>query len=145
MKKTVAGFVAIFFLVCLLLPFSPCIQSVSDADLNRLEEEINSLLKKGGHDYLTTIITTDEKGEVKIQVYFLMELGNIEYPSKMTLVATLVGNLTADRNWPQSRLIFFETHKDIFGWITIKDCWEAAEIDSFQERIEFILSRLKRD
>ena len=145
MKKAAAGLMAFLFFVCILLPLSSKTQSVSRAELDHLEDTINGLLKKRGHDNITTIVTGDDRGDVKIHAYFLQEFGNLEYPSKMTLVATLVGNLTADRNWPQSRLIFFETHKDIFGWVTIKDCWEAVEVDSFSERIEFILSRLKRD
>lgn len=122
-----------------------CAQGVLQQELDVLEDEINMLLKKNGHEYITVIIKTDNSGIVEVQTYFLQDLGNLEIPSKMTLVATLVGNMTADRKWPSSRLIFFETQKDIYGWISIEDCREALKVENFKERIDFVLSKLKRD
>jgi hypothetical protein len=125
----------------------PCLwpQGISQQNLDALEDKINTILRENGHDYIRIIITTDESGTVKIHSYFLRELGNMEYPSKMTMVATLVGNSTQSRDWSASRLIFFETHKEIFGWVLIRECWDAVKVENFKDRIDFVMSKLKRD
>ena len=120
-------------------------QAVSQAALDKLEDEINGLLEKGGQEYITAVCIFGSGGDTEIHTYFIQELAGQQYASKMTLVASLVGNLTEGTSFRKGLLKFFETEKNMMGWLSLEDCREATKIDNFKERQEFILSKLRHD
>lgn len=120
-------------------------QTVSQGTLDRLEDRINQLLQKGGQEYITAVSVTGSEGTAEIHIYFLQELSGQQYASKLTLVATLVGNLTEGTSVQKGRLKFFETEKNMLGWLSLTNCREAARIENFKERQSFILSKLHHE
>ena len=138
-KRLLIFFVIAFFGLCLLS------QTVSQSALDRLEDRINQLLQKGGHEYISAVCITDFDGTAEIHIYFLQELAGQQYASKLTLVGTLVGNLTEGTSVQKGRLKFFETEKNMLGWLSLTDCREATKIEDFKERQSFILSKLHHE